>query len=388
MTKLFIKLFMLVVLIALGLFIGPKLIGEKGYVLITLGTWKVEMTVISAAILLFGSYFLVWLVLKLISTLMAITGISANWFSQFSSRHKKQRFFQGMLAYSSNQFELAQKQLKGLAGTEWYGLDWLALADIAEHQGDQVQQAEHLLAAFKLSASRVVALQRLNDLYKEQGQQEKILSLLNDLDDKERKHPVSILVEADLLATQGQWQVLQERLPSWKKSLPKERFEQLNKEAVLGGYAEIASKKGANELKNHWRMAARKHKKDIAHQFAYIELLIEQGMHVEAENELLNLQSKQASATLLPLFKRLKLQNPTKTLQRLESWLKQDDNNLQLLDVIATVAFNAGDLELAEKVLRKRLVLQPDKHSKLLLAKIKCKQTDLQSAVELYQQIT
>lgn len=388
MTKFVVNLVIIILLIALGLVAGPKLIGEKGYVLITLHHWKIELTVISALILLIGSYFVAWLVLRLIATLLALAGVSANWIAQFSSRHNKERFFNGLLANQAERFPKAEKYLNGIAGSEWFGVDWLTLAEMAGKQGDKELQEQHLLAAFKIESSRLAALHQLSKLYKDEDRHAGVLSLLAELSEKQKKDEIAVSVEADVLATQGKWQELLERLEGWKKSLPKAQFEVLTKQAALGCYAEIASKKGANELKNYWRMAPRKHKKDTAHQFAYISLLIDQRMDVEAENELLAAQSKSFSPSLLPLFRRLRLKQPTKTIQKLESWLKQDENNLQLLDAIAEVAINAGDYELAEKVLRKRLNLRTDKESQLLLAKTKVARNDLPGAVALYQQIT
>jgi HemY protein len=89
---------------------------------------------------------------------------------------------------------------------------------------------------------------------------------------------------------------------------------------------------------------------------------------------------------LLPLYKELKLSQPTTSLKQLEQWLKADDMNVELLSTLGAVAYNAKDFSLAEKALSKAIKLANRQQDILLLAKIKESQQDNQQALELYKQ--
>ncbi|KTF07151.1 heme biosynthesis protein, partial [marine sediment metagenome] len=58
------------------------------------------------------------------------------------------------------------------------------------------------------------------------------------------------------------------------------------------------------------------------------------------------------------------------SLRLLESWIKQDEENVELYSTLGQVAFNSGDDVLAEKALLKASKMQSRKEDYLLLSAI------------------
>jgi HemY protein len=157
-------------------------------------------------------------------------------------------------------------------------------------------------------------------------------------------------------------------------------------QASKGSFAEIASKEGATELKQNWLAQPRATRKDPAQQAAYIQQLLDQGMYADAEQTLVNCQKSGPQPQLVPLFKQIKLPNPTLSIRTLESWIKNDDLNVDLLSALAHVANNSGDKVLAEKALAKAIKLDNRQQDILLMANIKESQHNQDQALQLYKQ--
>ena len=84
-----------------ALIVGPMLLGDKGYVLISLGNTAVEMTVISFCILVIGAI-IAWYVLSrlVLWALSLITG-SHKWFGTLGERKRKRAFYDGLHAMAA-----------------------------------------------------------------------------------------------------------------------------------------------------------------------------------------------------------------------------------------------------------------------------------------------
>jgi HemY protein len=88
----------------------------------------------------------------------------------------------------------------------------------------------------------------------------------------------------------------------------------------------------------------------------------------------------------VPLFKQIKLPNPAGAIKKLESWLKKDDLNVELLSTLGHIAFNANDKLLAEKALAKAIKLGNRQEDLILMSSIKESQDDQKQALMLYKQ--
>jgi HemY protein len=260
------------------------------------------------------------------------------------------------------------------------------LADVEAKQGNTVKALGYWQQASLIKGSELAA--KLNMARFEIGQNNGIeaLAILESLSQQQKLKPNVIEIWAGALAAAGEWHTLRERLASgWKKPLG-DRYGHWSELASQADFAAIANTSGANELIQEWQKLPRDYKKDIAHQKAYIEQLIDQGMHQEAEKALVTAQKSGPHDTLLPLFKSLQLPKPIASIKLIEKWIKKDTQNAVLYSTLAHVAFHSGDEILAEKALQQALELDRRQEDILLLAEIKAQQANSDEALALYKQ--
>ena len=380
-----IRILMVFVALLIAVLIGSLIFDDKGYVFIDFAGYVVEMNVFSMAIMtilvIVGLLLFSWLVKKLI---MIISG-SKNWLGNWGTRKKKRAFTNGLIALAEQDYLEARKQLASIEQEDFDGLNLLAAAE-AELQLQNPEGAqEYWRLATSYPKSAFAAKLCLVRDHLQNQQPMKALEILDDVNDKQKRQKSVLTLRAQALVQAGKWQELKDRLPSWKKALG-EHYEHYMQLASSGNFAEIASKEGANQLKENWHSLPKSTRRDPALQAAYVKQLIDQGMHIDAEAALGEYHKNKPHPMLLPLYKELRLSHPTTALKQLEQWLKVDDMNVELLSTLGTLAYHANDLSLAEKALSKAIKLGNRQQDILLLAKIKESQQDDQQALALYKQ--
>ncbi|WP_438863259.1 heme biosynthesis HemY N-terminal domain-containing protein [Neptunicella sp.] len=380
-----IRLAILLLAIVAGLIAGPYFIGQKGYVLIALDNWTIELSVVSLAILVVGFMIVFLLVEWIVKRLYKGFGGSFSFFSRWRNKRKNSAYIKGMLALDEGHYVEAQKQFSRIDTDNLMGIDLLASAQAATKL-NQTNKAKQLWQqAAQDPMTELAANLHLIRAYLEENNSKEALGILENLAEKHLQHPAVAQCWVEALAMQGRWQELKSKLKGWKKTLSLESYAYWMQQSSKGIFAEIASKQGALQLKTAWQELPRSDRKDPAQQAAYIKQLIGQDMHNDAAEALVDFQSH-PEPQLVPLFASLRTNNPTEVIKKLESWLKHDEFNLQLLSALGHVAFHAKQYQLAEKVLLKRLNLGKDSEDLLLLAQIKEALGQPSEALELYKQ--
>ena len=383
-----IRLLMLLLLffaLLVAMIAGPSLIGEKGYVLIAMGNVTIELSVVSLLFIVIlaviGFLVLEWGVKRVIRLL----GGSRVWFGGLSERRTRVAYFKGITAYFEGDLERSNKWLNKAKDGDFNGVNLLAAGQVAAELGDD-ERAEILwMQAAEDTEADYAAKVCIAKLGLVRGDPQKTLDVINALTEKEQQRKSIVKLWINALANIGRWREIQQRLPKWRATLGDD-YTDWAKKSAKGEFAEIASTSGANELMQRWHQLPRASRKDSAKQAAYIQQLLEQGMHQEAQKHLVEWQSSGPVGTLLPLFKQLRLPNPTLSIKLIEHWLKQDDNNIELLTILGHISYNCGNDILAEKALQKAIKIEPSQECLRLLAQISERQQDNVKALALYKQ--
>ena len=380
-----IKVLLLLLLLVGGLLVGPYLIDQQGYVLIALGHYTVETSFIGMVVTLVITWLLIRAVVWVIRRLFRLSHLSWSFFGERKQRKQQQAFLRGLIALDEADFAEAQKQLNvATAFDSGSGVEYLAAAQAALQLGQNQQARDWWQKAASHPQTELAATLNLARDAMAAGDYQQALNLMQSVDSKHALHPGLVALKAQSLAALGRWQLLKENLKEWKKPLGVQAYDHWMRAAAGGIFAEIASKEGANALKERWLQLPRSARKDIAQQTAYIRQLIGQNMHKDAEQALVGFMDYPDPA-MLPLYKEIKAKQPTAALKQLEKWLKQDDKNVEILSALAHLAYNSGDYRLADKVVDKRLALQTDPEDVLLQAKIKEALQQPMQALDIYK---
>lgn len=384
MKWLIISLVVIAALVA-AMVVGPQVIGDKGYVLITLGDTAVEMTVVSLVISLIALFLVWWIVKKLIIWVFSLFKGSHEWFGSYGDRKRRRAFYRGLQALAEGEFEEAKAKLRKTTDGDFDGVNYLAAAQVARALDEPERMRRLLEEAADYPHSKVAATLVLARLEIESGKPEAALTHLDALDDKEQQHTQVVRLRAEALARAGKWQVLQENIATWRKKLGDD-YVRWSERIAKGKFAEIASKQGANQLKLYWEELPRKLRHEDAYRAAYIRQLLEQGMHSDAQTCLIEWQKSGPHPLLLPLFKQLNLPNAAPSVQAIEGWIKNDDKNARLYSALGHVAFHANDLVLAEKALLKAVKLEENKEDLETLARLYEQRNESVQALSFYRQ--
>lgn len=384
MKKAILILLVLLVLAA-GLFAGPRIAEYQGYILVVMEHGTLQMSVLGLMLAVAIGIMVAVLIWWVVKTLWRLFAGSQNWLWTLSERKRTKAFRRALILMAEGDNHQAVKLLDGIEDHDFDGINLLAAADLQLRLENPDEAILSWQKAALHPASQTAANINLMRHYLSMKQPKLALKIVDTLDEKQQKNKLIVPLWAQALAEDDQWQQLKEHLPYWKKILGKEPLAYWQQRLAKGRFAEIASKAGANELMQDWQNQSRAVRKDPNQQAAYVQQLIEQGMHVEAEKALVEFQKRTVHPALLQLFTQLVLTNPLPSIRFLEQRIKMDSNNGQLFSVLGHVAFNAKDYPLAEKALTKAIHLSNQQEDVLLLAQISEIQHNNQQALQLYK---
>lgn len=381
-----IKLILLIVVVFVALFFGHILIDLPGMVVVAFPETVYQMKMSSALIIALSFFFLLWLGLWLFRRGVNLLSGSRNWFGSFSQRHQQKAFHRALNAYFTGDYELALKQVEKSFGGEFAGTNYMLAADLEEriHQGKGV---DALLTHAQLEEStRVSAIIKQAQLALAHSDPQKCLTSLEQLSAKEQKKTEIVQLRLEALAKLDRWTDVKDVI-SENKKLIGEQYLSWAQQATHGEFAAIASKQGANALKEKWNNLSRAAKKDVSNQVSYVQLLLEQGLSAEAETVLVEFAKKHMHEAYWGLFKQLNHASPTAAIKFVEQKIKHQPDQANLYSVLAHLAYNSGDYSLAERAITKALELSKNEQDLLLLAAILEHDQSFEKANELYRSL-
>lgn len=376
----------LIALLITALIIAPEILGDTGYVLVMLGDTAIEMTVISLVISVVALAFVWWAVKRLLVWALSLFQGSHRWFGVLGERKRQRAFYDGLHALAEGDAQQALACLNKTHKGDFDGVNYLASAQAYLNQDDKEQARRLLLEASDCEHAKTAATVMLANLDASEGKHKAALERLLSLDDKAQGKASVIRFKARLLASLGHWRELEQQLNGWRKKLSKDDFHAWSKRIAKGKFAEIASKQGANQLKAYWQTLPRKMRTATPYRAAFVEQLLAQGMHSDAQTHLVEWQKHERDPFLFPLFLELKVSNAAMTIELLERWIKRDSNDASLYSTLGHVAFYSNELELAEKALLKAIKLKPAQTDLLLLSQISERRLQPQQALGYIKQ--
>ncbi|MFC3123177.1 heme biosynthesis HemY N-terminal domain-containing protein [Agaribacter flavus] len=377
-----IKFILVLLLLFAALLLGHNLIGYEGRVVIATESTVIELTLISSLIIAFIVIILFWLLEWSVKKIIRSLSGSKNWLGALSSRQQNKAFYTALNAYLIGDTEAAKNNIEKSFGGDYNGTNYLLASELHK---DKPEKALRLLSycdedkpALYLTIKRAQLL--LNTSPKA------ALQTLDALPNKAQQTPIVVNAKLAALAKQDRWLEIKDLITQHKKNLGDTYIEWAQR-ATHGEFAEIASKSGANALKEKWANLSRAAKKDLANQLCYIQLLMDQNLHQEAETVLIDCAKKHTHAAFLGLFKQLQHANPAASIKFIEQKIKSQADAPEYYSVLAHLAFNSKDYALAQRAINKALELRQNNEDVLLLAAILEQQACYDQANVLYKKL-
>lgn len=212
------KLLLLLILLALGGFIGHQMLQGQGYVLISFRDYVIETSFwVAAALFVLGSVAL-FLCLQLLLALLNINSRFRVWRSARSERKAMDTTVAGLLALAEGDWKKAQKLLVSGAVGKLGLINYLTAARAAHQAGDHERADELLGMALKSTegAELAVGLQQAQ-LQLDRQQYEQCLATCLRMKKTHPKHPFVNKMLVKAYSALEDWQALLALIPQLQK---------------------------------------------------------------------------------------------------------------------------------------------------------------------------
>lgn len=384
-----IRLFLLLVIIGAAMVCGPLLAGNKGYVLIAIGDYTIEMTVISAGILALLLYGVLWCTERLLLRLFHIKGSTRRWFSERRRRKARERTLAGTLALAEGQFQQAETLMrKSAPDSDQALLNYLSAAEAAQAQGQTERRDAYLQQAAEQHprASLAVSLIRARLLLR-QKQYSEAETLLQSLDQAHPQHAVIQQLLKECYLALGHWSQLLALLPqlSKRKQLSTDELQQLQQQIYPPLFTERAASAGRDGVMALWQELPRALRQDASTQAAAAMALIGLGDEVQAQEILLEGVRRSLSPYLLAVVPQLQQPAP-KLLAQLQKSEQSAEPSADLLQAIGILLLRQREMEQAQAYLERAVALQPQATAYRALAELMEQQRLFEKANFYYRQ--
>ena len=386
-----IRTLLLFLLLGGAMVMGPLVAGNKGYVLIALGEYTIEMSVVSAALFGVLLYVLLLLVENLLGRLFSLHSRTRMWLHHRRRRQGQQQTLAGALALAEGRFEQAEAlMLKGAGESEQPLLNYISAAEAAEAQGESerrdryLQQAEeeHPNARLALGLIRARSQLRRNELI---AAEQTLLTLQADYP----QHRTVLTLLKECLLSRSQWSSLLSLLPQLQKLklITAAEFSALQKQIYPALFAEKGNTLGKEGVLALWRELPKSLRHEPELLDALIQQLITMGAEADADELLQESLRKHFQPALLPLA--AKLQHPGSALTQLVEKLQSQLPETERAATMGFIYLQQKAYAQAQSALEQALQQQPTNRAVLLgLAKTMEQQRLFEKAVYYYQRAT
>ncbi|TKB56156.1 heme biosynthesis protein HemY [Ferrimonas aestuarii] len=382
-----IRLLIYTLIILAGAFVGPKLVENKGYVLIAVGDYTIETTVIASVLMLLLAFALLqlleWLLLKIAKT----AGFTWRLPSRWRQRSSRRFTLQGALALAEEDWSLAQKAMsKGAGAGELPLVNFLAAARAAHHQGDR-EQAEALLdkAAEFDNSEAAVSIARIRYRIQD-GEFASARQSLEGLSASLRSRPTVLKLAHELYQKQNDWDAIARIAPALVKHklLSETEAAQLPVDIESGALNACTD---LEPLQQRWASLPKKLKKQDQLVLSYVNGLIRFRQPTEARKLLMEqLDKKQPQPQLLALLP-LCSEDASESLIQV---LKRQYSNVEdadLFDCYANLSRQSRQYREAKRWQRKAIDLAPTKYRYSQLAELQEQLGEQHGALDSYRHL-
>ncbi len=351
------RLVLLFIIFFTAVSISPFLIGEKGYILIAMGNFTIESTVVTASIFLFISFLCLLLLLRL--CLGGIHFGKGTWRKiTFASQRKAHKNFkQGVTSYLIEDYNDAEKHLiKSAERASEPSTAYLLAASSAQKQTNEDKSAniEYYVKCLLASDTKTADIEHVLVAIKLQIQLKNFSAAEQLLTQYHTNigHDNRLLVLAiELAVNQEHFQQAIDYLPKAYKAKVfnlKEMYD-IEFKVYQGHFLTVINEKAIDGLTSLWKTLSRKEKNKQSIVLAYCNVLVEQELPEPVEALILPLLQIDSDESLIIALKQLPIKMNTKLFKIVQKYVQKAPENTMWLSYFAFLAFHSEQLDVAIK---------------------------------------
>ncbi len=391
MKKLLYFLGSLLATAAAAFFVSKWLQGydNPGYVLIGIGHWSLETSLVVFAVSLIIGFFVFYLFFRLLGWLFRLPGQLKNRGKNIKFNRSQEALIAGLVDSAEGNWERAEKVLIKHASHSGAPLiHYLTAARAAQSRGAFDKRDEYLKkAADQAPDSSVLIGLTQAELHLSGNQFEQALETLTRLHSIDPTHANVLKLLHQTYQHVGDWQGIRKLIPSLhtNKILMEAEVKLLETEAYSQLLKQSAEKGNTEEIQSLWSEIPNYIKSMPGISAIYFASMIEAGAGAEIEQNLADVLSVNWDETLVALFGSIQSSNVSKQLETAEKWSYVHQENAVLLAVMGKLAVKCGDTFKAESYLAKSIAAEPTVQAYQLLGDLLFTQGDKDNAIMCYK---
>ncbi|MDO9423828.1 MAG: heme biosynthesis HemY N-terminal domain-containing protein [Methylobacter sp.] len=374
-------------------FLANKWLGgfeNPGYVLIGIGHWSLETSLIVFAVSLIMAFFVFYVFFRFLGWLFRLPGQVKNRGKNIKFNRSQEALIAGLVDSAEGNWEKAEKVLIKHASQSGAPLiHYLTAARAAQSRGALDKRDEYLKKAADGAPGSDVAIgltqAELHLSEKQFGQALETLTRLHSIDPT---HASILKLLHQAYQQAGDWEGIRKLIPSLNthKVLMEAEIKLLETEAFSKLLKQAAERGSVEEIELLWSEIPDyiRHMKGVS--AIYFAAMIDAGAGAKVEGGLARALSTTWDQTLVVLFGNVQSLNVARQFETAEQWLPMHPRDAVFLAVLGKLSMKCGDNQKAETYLTKSISIEPTVPAYQLFGDLLFVQGDKDRASECYKQ--
>lgn len=377
MKRLVLIILALAALLAAAI-LAPRLLDDPGHVMVDIGQWRLEMSVLTLVMLVL----LAWVSISLVFGLLRLPGRLLRKRREHRSRRQLES---GLLALTEGDWQKAERELGKSLAYRGSTAGYLAAARAAQGQSDHQARDRWLKLADARFGRRhfVTGLARARLLAGE-GRLEEAVPVLEDLHLSKPRHEGVLRLLLQSYQELGRWRDVRQLAPSLQRAgmVDKSRVEELVRLAVQ---REIETSPDVESLEQTWRSLKRKQRQEHELVVAFARRAIDLGRPGLAGPELKRVLDQSLERDALRLYMHAGEDERAARIADCENWLKDQPDNAALHHALGMLYLDDRQYDKARACLEQAVRDQPDGEAYAALGRILDRSGSLEAAAQCYR---
>tara|TARA_R110000744_G_scaffold136954_3_gene247282 strand:- start:2275 stop:3462 length:1188 start_codon:yes stop_codon:yes gene_type:complete len=366
------RLLLLLILFLGVIVITPMLIGEKGYILISIGDSAIETTVITAIITLALCFFALVIIIKFFRGGLNFSFAAWNKIAFASRRRALKDFNKGIAAYVLGDYKQAEHLLaKSADASTFEHIAYLVAADAAQKQALK-PNTDHYLGLLEQTTSTFkdagleAVLIKIKLLIGQQNYQQ----ARNVIDEHHKHigHDVRLLrleIELSLIEQRFDYVIKKLNAAQKQKSISVETITLWQQQAFYGAFNQQIKQHDSHALLEYWQQLPKKIKQSETVVLAYCQVLAENQVNEPLAKLLLPIIKKGNAISLLKAVRTLPITQDDSLMAAAQKHLHNEPHNALWLSLVAHFATASQQWQLAEKAFNSLVNLEEKQYDKI-----------------------
>ena len=363
---------------------------NPGYVLIGIGYWSLETSLIVFAVSLIMGFFVFYIFFRFLGWLLRLPGQIKNRGKSIKFNRSQEALIAGLVDSAEGNWEKAEKVLIKHASHSGAPLiHYLTAARAAQSRGAYDKRDEYLKKAADQAPGSDVAIGLTQaELHLSEKQFEQALQTLTRLQSIDPTHASVLKLLHQAYQQAGDWEGIRKLIPSLNnnKVLMEAEIKLLETEAFSKLLKQAAERGSADEIDLLWSEIPDYIRNMKGVSAIYFAAMIDAGAGAKVEGGLSRALSTTWDQTLVVLFGNVQSIDVARQLETAEQWLPMHPRDAVFLTVLGKLSMKCGDNQKATTYLTKSISIEPTVPAYQLFGDLLSAQGDKDRASECYKQ--